>query len=316
MAHQNSKVNLIYIASNGRSGSTLLETILGNHSSIVNVGEIQVWPKNIIEGGSVPCGCGKTVSDCSFWASMQQKINPLQQSPPKIDFFRENYYAGKAVRWSRLSEFSKMKTPDRITQEIKNYGENNQAVFQALLELLESQTGTRYQWIVDSSKDPYRLLWLVRSQLFNIKVIHLVKDPRAFVYSMTKKILQQQPENKGKLIEMTVSKSLAWVLQNSLFSQIASNYLAKSDYLLINYEKLAAEPQATVKEICQTIGCQFEKEAVTSFRHNKNHTIAGNPMRFRQGGIVLDEEWKTSFPPVYQRLTELITSMNTSRYGY
>ena len=40
--------------------------------------------------------------------------------------------------------------------------------------------GDQVQWLVDASKSVYRLLWLRETGLFDVRVIHLVKDPRTF----------------------------------------------------------------------------------------------------------------------------------------
>jgi hypothetical protein len=214
MSTTSTKINLIYIASTGRSGSTLLESILGAHSQIATSGEIQVWPRNLIEKGNVPCGCGKPVPDCAFWQKMRQRIDPLKQPQPQINFFREKYNAGKTLRFSHLAEFWLSLQSPELKQKINLYGQNNEQVFQAFADLTELETGLRPKWIVDSSKDPYRLLWLLRSGLFNIKVLQVVKDPRAFVYSMLKDLLKQnQHVTKGQLLQRTGMKSLAWIVQ-------------------------------------------------------------------------------------------------------
>ena len=308
MTMANNKIDLIYIASTGRSGSTLLESILGAHSQMATAGEIHVWSRNIIEGGSIPCGCGKPVPECSFWQQMERRVEPLQQPKPQIDFFRDKYNAGKTLRLSRLPEFFLDRQSASLQQQIDIYGQNNQQFFTAFNELIESEKGTKPTWIVDSSKDPYRLLWLLNSGLFNIKVLQVVKDPRAFVYSMSKDLLKQNRAGiKVQLLHRTVMKSLSWIVQNSLFKQIANKYVDSADYIFVPYEKLASAPQQTLREICTTIGCEYEEQAIANFRNNNMHTIAGNPMRFREGGIVLDETWKLSLPTKYRKLTEMIT---------
>lgn len=308
MSITSDKINLIYIASTGRSGSTLLESILGTHSQMATAGEIHVWPKNITEGGNIPCGCGKSVPECSFWQKMVERVEPLQQPQPKIDFFRDKYNAGKTLRLSHIKEFFSEKQSQSLAKKIETYGKNNYQFFTSFTELIYLETGIKPNWIIDSSKDPYRLLWLLRSGLFNIKVLQVVKDPRAFVYSMSKDLLKQnRPGLKPKLLHRATMKSLSWIVQNYLFKQIANKYVNPEDYIFIPYEKLASKPEETVRSICQVIDCQYEEQAIANFRNNQMHTIAGNPMRFRSGGIVLDETWKLSLPPECRKLTEMIT---------
>jgi hypothetical protein len=308
----NSKINLIYLASIGRSGSTLLESMLGAHSQIATCGEIHIWPHEIAQGGVRPCSCGQSILSCPFWVEMRQRLDPLQQAYPPIHHFREQHNAGKTIRWERLQEIVQNPVSRQTAQQIQQFGQNNDAVFRSFLDLMQSQLEREIHWLVDSSKDPYRLLWLIRSNLFNIKVLHIVKNPRAFIYSVTKDV--QDPSLKQ--VYVAAKQSMKWSIENYLISQIAQHHLTSSDYYLVNYEKLAAEPTKTFQAICQMIGCEFEPQAITNFRQGSVHTIAGNPMRYETRGIVLDERWKTLLPAPSRKITELLTWFNRSNYGY
>ncbi|MCU0923931.1 MAG: sulfotransferase, partial [Burkholderiaceae bacterium] len=54
-----------YICSSGRSGSTLLNLMLGSHPDFVCLGEIEHLPKNVAL--DTVCTCGARVSACPFW---------------------------------------------------------------------------------------------------------------------------------------------------------------------------------------------------------------------------------------------------------
>jgi hypothetical protein len=310
------KINLVYIASIGHSGSTLLESILGSHSKIATCGEIHIWPHEIVNKGVLPCSCGKSVIECGFWGKMLQAVDPLQQLKPQIDYFREKHNAGHTVRIKRLPDFTNRKLTAEIEGEMQIYAQNNYDVFKSFLELIQIELCTQVDWIVDASKDPYRLAWLARSNLFNLKVIQVVRNPPAFVYSMLRKL----PKDKGNLAYRrfyeTARQSLKWSIENELIRRVAENHLKAEDYMLINYESLALQPSETFKKICDTIGCQFEQQAVNDFRAGNIHTIAGNPMRYREGGIVLDEKWKRSLPTHHRVAAETLTLFNKHRYGY
>jgi hypothetical protein len=286
--------------------------VLGAHSQIATSGELHLWPHEIAQGGVRPCSCGQSIVDCPFWIEMRRRTDPLQQPQPQIHCFRERHNAGKTLRIERLLEFSRKKISPEIAEKIEIYGQNNDAIFRAFLDLIQIKTGQNIHWIVDSSKDPYRLLWLVRSNLFNVKVLHMIKNPRAFIYSVTnnvqKKILMP--------LYRTAKQSVKWSIENYLISQIAQHHLMPSDYLLVNYEELAAHPIETLEGICQMIGCGFEAQAIQNFRQGSIHTIAGNPMRYEKRGIVLDERWKTSLSTSRRTVTESFTWMNRANYGY
>lgn len=310
------KINLIYVASIGHSGSTLLESILGSHSQITTCGEIHIWPHEIIQNGVLPCSCGKAIPECLFWSEMSEKVNPIQQPQPQIHFFREKHNAGHTLRINQQKYFGNKKLSLIEEQQIQQYGQNNHEVFTAFLNLMEKTNNQKFQWIVDASKDPYRLLWLIRSNLFNIKVIHIVKNPRAFVYSMFKRLTKNQQKIPLIGLYESARQSLKWSIENYLTSLIAKNYLTSSNYFLVNYEKLASQPVQSFEEICEFVSCNFELEAINNFRQGSVHTIAGNPMRHQKQGIFLDEKWKNLLPKSNRQVAELLTSFNRSDYGY
>lgn len=311
------KLNLIYIASIGRSGTTLLDSMLGAHSQIITVGEFEIWPHEIRLGGVRPCSCGQHVHQCPFWTAVRDRVDPMTQPVPRLDAFREKHNAGKTLRREHLNAFRPGPVDPATEAAIRQYGENNYALYQAILDVAEEQTGTRPAWIADSSKDVYRLLWLLRSGLFNIKVLHMVKNPRGFVYSVTKQWLTSaDPLRHQKRLYYTARQSLAWVIRNRLFSKVADNHLAPEDYLLLQYETLAETPYDTFRQVCNLIGIPYQEDAVHNFREGSQHTIAGNPMRYERRGIQLDEKWKTNLPVGSCRLAELVTTGTRGRYGY
>ena len=59
-------VKVLYIGGFGRSGSTLVERILGQLPGFCSAGEIVfLWQRGLLENQL--CGCGATFSECDFW---------------------------------------------------------------------------------------------------------------------------------------------------------------------------------------------------------------------------------------------------------
>jgi hypothetical protein len=190
-------------------------------------------------------------------------------------------------------------------------------MFRTFSDLVEEETGRRPKWLVDASKDPYRLLWLIRSGLFNIKVIHMVKNPPAFIYSVTKEWLSSaDPLRNWKRLYYSSRQAGAWVAQNTLFSTIAQRHLSPSEYLLLRYEDLASCPRDIVNQVCEYLGVPYNEDLISSFREGSPFAIAGNPMRYRDGGIQLDEKWKTNLPASSRWIANLVTRPVQDRYGY
>src|SRR5207237_8504722 len=63
---------VIFIAGSGRSGSTLLERVLGEMPGFVNVGElIDVFRRDV---SSERCGCGEPFVSCPFWSRVGKRV--------------------------------------------------------------------------------------------------------------------------------------------------------------------------------------------------------------------------------------------------
>ena len=148
------KKKLILIRGLGHSGTTILDTILGKHSSIVGIGEgIRVlrgvkkertMPKRLRskERYELECTCGNLVTKCNVWGkTIEHIINNDEESLDK----KFNYLSDKIY---------------------KNYGN----------EIL----------IVDSSQSDLDSTICFKNK-YEIKVILLTKDIRSWVNSYEKK---------------------------------------------------------------------------------------------------------------------------------
>jgi hypothetical protein len=311
------RINLLYVASIGRSGTTLFESMLGAHQALATCGELHLWPHELRMGGVRPCGSGLHVQDCPFWTEMRRRVDPLAQPAPALDHFREHHDGGRTLRLARLSDFRPGPLPPAVAEQVRTYGQNNYEIFSAFRELVEETTGRRPEWIVDASKDPYRLLWLLRSGLFNIKVVHMVKDPRGFAYSVTKNWVDASSlRDHASRYYFTARQSLAWVVQNQLLDRIRTHHLAPENYQLLRYEALASAPHEHFRATCKFIGVDYVASAVTDFRSGSQFTIAGNPMRYEDRPIQLDEKWKSRLPRSSQLIARTITGLNRHRFGY
>jgi hypothetical protein len=79
------KNRIIYIASDQRSGSTLLDMLLNTDPNSISVGEMKYLDDFINNNGKADkfdgkCTCGKYFHKCEFWRSIIDKINPCGDS--------------------------------------------------------------------------------------------------------------------------------------------------------------------------------------------------------------------------------------------
>ncbi len=285
------KINVIYILSNGRSGSTLLDLLLGAHPRLWTLGEAHMLPWEVRWGR--PCGCGEPHEECFFWKGLLEQI-PLEGLRWPIEHFRGGPRSnGKVLRWAQLPGMLEGRASGRWAQAAEAYGEANARYFSTVLEAARGFKDPGVDWLVDASKDPYRLLWLESSGMFNIHVVHLFKDPRAFVFSMTKGLL---PSAHRKVARFTGR----WLFENSLYSLMGERTFGDR-MIHIPYEDLASDPEGTLEKIGARFGIEMPEGLPEVFRTADSHGVSGNPMRWESSSVRLDQKWKTKLPGHYIR---------------
>jgi hypothetical protein len=158
---------------------------------------------------------------------------------------------------------------------------------------LGSSTGARV--LVDSSKLPTYGWWLDRIPGADVRVVHLIRDPRATAYSWRRKKALPDKRGGGFMQQQGPLKASAlWTLWNAT----AQLFWRRSGrYLRVRYEDLIDEPEVTVREICAFVGEPPDGlpfVAPHEVRLEPSHSVAGNPSRFTTGTVPLrsDDEWR------------------------
>lgn len=294
--------SLIYIASDGRSGSTLLGLLLNGLNNVWGVGEAYVLFWELISP-QFGCGCGKNLKECPFWSPIINDLSNRIDIKKNISLFRDSWRGGRVIRIKDLFEifFGWLRFDGN---GLKYFCEGNKLFFSMVSNGLGKIKDADY--LVDNSKDPYRLFWLIKCDCFNIKIIHIMKDPRAFVYSMTKTNV-----NFFARIRKTIRMSLRYVIENYLIERVSSKIPAECT-LLLRYEDLAVNQRQFLEKICDWLNIDYNTDKV-DLNDVKNHIIGPNTIK---GEILLDEKWKSELPKFNKFLVVLITYFFAKRYGY
>jgi hypothetical protein len=303
------KINLVYIASNGRSGSTILEMLLNESPHLWTLGEFQVLPWEIREQ-RLPCGCGRQIDECDFWTPIINQCGAQIQNGT-IARFRRSHDADRLIRFRDIRDVfsgALVANGDKARQ-IAVYAADKEAVLREILRRAAEMGSGDVRWLIDSSKSPYRLMWLAASGRFRLRVIHLVKDPRAFVYSM-----YRHASAAGRT-SRALRAMMRWRVENRMFRSVTDNYLAEGDVRMIRYEDLASEPARVVRDLCDWLGVPSDFVAAKEICR-VNHGIAGNPSRFDSKTIELDEKWKSKLPRFWQFASYFCNSGLARSLGY
>jgi hypothetical protein len=174
--------------------------------------------------------------------------------------------------------------------------------------------------VVDSSKHASLAFALRWSPDADLRVLHLVREPRGVAYSWSKRV--PRPEVVGDEQYMTrysaTEVGLLWTAHNAAFGLLGAIGVP---VLRLRYEDVLAEPMAamarlrTLAELAPAAGGFLTDDGI---HLGVDHTVAGNPMRFRTGHVRLraDDEWRTELPARHRHWVAALTLPLRMRYRY
>jgi len=293
---QSAKLPLIYILSTGRSGSTLLDVLLGAQPECWTLGEFHLLDIGV--GQQMPCGCHKQLSQCDFWAPIVVRLRRTLRFP--LGYFRSGRFpSGKVVRWSLLPSILTGRPLASHRSAVEAYGISNHAVLDEAKHAA-GEHQERVTWMVDASKDPYRLLWLQASGHFDIRVIHLIRRPEGFVANM-----MRSADASGTAA--VVKYAGRWLVDNALGRTLIWRMFQPETVKTIHYEDLATDPNSVISDLCAWLAVPFEAERTERTRFEVNHGIAGNRPRWDDVTVNFKEVWRLTMSRSHQRVVRLLT---------
>ena len=302
------RIKVLYIAGEGRSGSTILGNILGQLNGFFHVGELcYVWSSGLVSNGK--CGCGARFRDCPLWRAA------LEKAFGGMDQVNALEMAGRHNSLVRTMDIPRILLPGGqafVQSRLGEYIPNLEKLYLAVAD------GSRSNVIVDSSKllvNAYILRLLPKVDGY---VVHLVRDPRAVAYSWMRK-----KHNRGNDTVLPQKKpakiALRWNIWN--LGTLLSQKPYWNRYLPIRYEDFVDQPKSTIIRILDFLQEDVSGLPFTGDREvelTRNHTVWGNPNRFEGGRVTLrsDDEWLTKMKWRHRILVSLITSPLLLWYGY
>lgn len=288
-------IRVLYIVGSGRSGSTIIANILDQIPGTVSPGELYyLWDRGLI--GNDRCGCGKPLHSCELWSALISETLGAD-ADPGVMVRRRN----ATVRTRHLVRI----LSGRNKRDLQAFLDPTARVYRAL----SARTGSTL--IVDSSKVPVYGLALARHKAFDVRFLHLVRDPRAVAFSWQRKKDSLTGNTKRLMTQHSAAKSsLMWIGWNA----IAQILWARSDsYLRIRYEDFVTAPQETCAAILRHAGVPDPDLSAfvgpTTVHLEPSHSVSGNPARFSTGNVSIrgDSEWTEKLRPKSRIVTIALT---------
>jgi UDP-N-acetylglucosamine transferase subunit ALG13 len=306
---------ILYVAGWGRSGSTLLDRMLGQVPGVFSAGELRdIWKRGVLEDRL--CGCGERFSACQVWSEVGRRafggwdkvdVVELQRLRDRLD----RPWAPPLVLGSRA-------VPG-LDRDLARYVEALDRLYHAIRET----TGSRV--IVDSSKIPTYLLLLRHLPDVDLRVVHLVRDSRGVVHSWQRHVERSDAGEGGPVAEAelprygTAPAAVRYLFYNGLTHAVRWGLPS----LFLRYEDLVRDPAPALRGILRHVGVEADEAALGfigdgTLELGANHTVDGNPMRLSTGAVRLreDDAWRREMEPRARRLVSAVTAPLLSRYGY
>lgn len=307
---------VLSIAGLGRSGSTLLERMLGSLPGVAAVGEVvHLAERGLIEDQC--CGCGAPFGECGFWQAVgdtgfggwagvdASEVHALARS---VD--RHRYLAALVAPRGRFRV--------RLDRYV--------AHLDALYGAIASVSGARV--IVDSSKHPSHSYVLRHAGRVDLRVVLLVRDPRGVAGSWQKRVARPEVRDREQLMPRYAPcrVALRWDTWNLLVQGLER---LRVPVLRLRYEDLVADPGERLRQVAAFAGLESVagdfaflqpagSDEAASAQLAVIHSVAGNPMRFARGPvpITLDDAWRQALPARQRAAVSLLTSPLRHHYGY
>jgi hypothetical protein len=301
-------VKIVYVAGSGRSGSTVLGQVLGAVPNWTFCGELRQG-FSILAANQL-CGCGTPAQECSFWCAVMQHAfggfdrAMLERACALTE--RVSLHRHSLVHLSPLKA-------SPFVRDTAEYADMITRVYQAI----RSVTGSEV--IVDSSKIPSYYFVLKESDRLETKIVHIVRDSRAVVYSNRRK--KYDPSNtwgrKHLLQQGLALTAVAWNLKNAF---ISSAMAGRDDSIFLRYEDFMAAPSEAIGRVVHFVDPAQSPPPMRGgqLEAGTQHTLGGNPVKFRSGPVQLrlDDEWQSMMDQRHRILVTGLTWPMIAAYGY
>lgn len=286
-----------------RNGSTIIGNVLNEVPGFFHVGELHfLWKNGTGRGANNRCGCGLPLTQCAIWS----RILPVGRPDGVTAAAHADTVIARQRAYVRTRHTWRVLRRGLYCDGIRAHAELMTRVYHAVAGV----TGARV--LVDTNKIPGETTVLPHLAGITPYYVHLVRDPRAVAGSW------HQPKDYAYVMSATTSTAY-WHGFNLAAAAITRRYPRRS--LTVRYEEFIADPAATLAAILRLCGAGSSAVPLRgrSIDLGVNHTVTGNPDRFRHGPTLIrdtDDSWRTGLPASARLAASAVSWPLFWRYGY
>ncbi len=271
---------VVFILGAARSGSTLLDIVLGNGPETFSCGEMIIFPKR----RGIPHGGAEVPEREDFW----QRVGTTVCDKSGMDYATLETVADKIEHHAYfLNHAFSLYAPSAV----ERYSTYINLMFDTVFELSGKNI------LIDSSKRPSRALALNKFLHYDIYIIYLIKNPVEVIRSFSKKDVEQASKS-------WFSANLYYFIANA-FSCVVGKKFPKERFLTIYYENLLEYPveQLALIEDRFSIDLSIAKERIQFNQPlDIGHIFDGNRIRMQES-LVLNRHVKFTDKQSYEFIT-------------
>lgn len=295
-----------FIMAASHSGSTLLAMLLGSHPQATTIGDTAGTSHR--KDPDYRCSCGRKPQACPFWLQVKDQMARRGFDLDISDFgtrfkYPESRFINRVLHAEHRGPVLEAVRDSLLwlspgwRRRFRTIAERNVAFFKTVTEVTNSEV------LMDSSKHPLRLKFLLRIPELDVNIIHLVRDGRgvAHTYIHDNGLSLEKAANEWRINVQAEEKLLA--------------RLARNMWRRVRYEDLCADPQAELQRLCVFLGLD-PSQVNLDFRSADLH-VFGNKMRLSSERTVrLDDRWRTEFTDSQFTTINHLAGKELRRYGY
>jgi hypothetical protein len=270
------------------TGSTLLGLLLNEHPQLASIGAATGLIRTV-DLTTYACSCGKLFRECEFWAYVATRTRELGHP---VNIFQTNFWNthfrlshSKLINALLIRSLGQNQVNDvrdafiwqlpPVRRARTDMGWNTWSLATAVLE----RTGK--QVFVDTARDHQRPKYLWNHPRLDVKVIHLIRDPRGNAASIMKHANVDAAEAARQ-----------WRHYNVEAARV-KRYLPPTAWMTLYYEELCADPGAVLDRIADFVG--VDRAVSQPGPRDPDRHIIGNTMRLKAlNEIREDRSWQTN----------------------
>lgn len=306
-------LRLVFVVCPSYQGATLLALLLNNHSLVSALGDMLP----LTDPGQM-CACGQLVAACAFWRNVSERLGVVRPSELRTRLpacswpLAHRQFEGGVVRCSGSARVNRAvghmaRTVVDLTVPALWRAHSGPPAelarsYRSFYEIVVETHGTSV--FVDGQKS-WRKVALLTQQLqpeVDVRIVHLLRDPRGFA------------ESTRRHDDVHDLRASGWLWQD-LHRRMGALKSA-APYYALRYEDLCARPEEELALLFDFMGVEPEDVATPPKEPHKHHVLGNRMLHHFDGGITNDERWRETLTKAEQHTILRAAGSLARRHGY